>query len=112
MLPPRQWRRGLIQAHHDGMQSHQEIQHVPESAFLTVPETASLLGISRNSTYELVRRNRLPHVRLGRTVRIPRRIFERWIESEVGIPLPDPAVVSWSREPIEPEPSSPSRSRL
>ena len=85
---------------------------MPESAFLTVPEAACLLGISRNSTYELVRRNRLPHIRLGRSVRIPRRIFERWIENEVGIPLPDPAVVSWSQEPIGTDPPSLFRSRL
>jgi excisionase family DNA binding protein len=67
---------------------------MPESAFLTVTEAASLLGISRNSAYELVRQKRLPHIRLGRSVRIPRRIFERWIEQQVGIPLQDPAVVS------------------
>ena len=71
---------------------------------LTVDEAATLLRISRNSVYALVREHRLPHIRLGRSVRIPRRIFERWMEQQVGIPSPDPAVVSWSQEPTGTDP--------
>jgi len=46
---------------------------------LTVPEAAQLLRISRNLAYELVARNELPAVRLGRAIRVPRRELEAWI---------------------------------
>ena len=40
--------------------------------FLTVPEAAELLRISRNLTYELVAEKVLPSIRLGRRVVVPR----------------------------------------
>ncbi len=43
---------------------------------LSVPETAKLLGISRGHAYELVARNQLPAVRLGRRIVIPRHAIE------------------------------------
>jgi len=39
---------------------------------LTVEEAASVLRISRGAAYEAVRTNELPHVRIGRTIRVPR----------------------------------------
>ncbi|MBA3585275.1 MAG: helix-turn-helix domain-containing protein [Gemmatimonadetes bacterium] len=47
---------------------------------LTVPETAQRLRIGSTLAYELVGRGDLPHVRLGRSVRIPRRALEDWIQ--------------------------------
>jgi excisionase family DNA binding protein len=38
----------------------------------TVEEAARLLGISRAHAYELVAREELPHVRLGRRVVVPK----------------------------------------
>ena len=46
---------------------------------LTVPEAAALLGIGTTLAYELIDRNELPHVRLGRAVRVSRRQLEEWI---------------------------------
>lgn len=39
---------------------------------LTVDEAAAVLRISRGSAYEAVRAGELPHVRFGRTIRVPR----------------------------------------
>jgi excisionase family DNA binding protein len=39
---------------------------------LTVEEAAEALRISRGSAYEAVRTGDLPHVRIGRTIRVPR----------------------------------------
>lgn len=39
---------------------------------VSVEEAAALLGISRDLAYDLVRRNELPSVRLGRRVVVPR----------------------------------------
>jgi excisionase family DNA binding protein len=43
---------------------------------VSVPEAAKLLGISRAHAYELVARNELPAVRLGRRLLIPRQVIE------------------------------------
>lgn len=42
-----------------------------ERPFLTVPETASILGISEYALYKRCRFDEFPHIRFGRTVRIP-----------------------------------------
>src|SRR4030065_965823 len=59
-----------------------------ESVLLTVPEAARLLRISRNLAYELIRQGRLPHVRLGRRILIPRFGLEQWINQQAGLPDP------------------------
>jgi excisionase family DNA binding protein len=46
---------------------------------LRVDEAARLLGIGTTLAYELVGRGVLPHVRLGRAVRVPRAALESWI---------------------------------
>ncbi|MCJ7511263.1 MAG: helix-turn-helix domain-containing protein [Dehalococcoidia bacterium] len=65
-----------------------------ESVLLTVPEAARLLRISRNLAYELIRQGRLPHVRLGRRILVPRFGLEQWIAREAGLPQPPHPVVS------------------
>ncbi len=52
---------------------------VDDRLALTVPEAAELLGIGKTLAYELVDRGELPHVRLGRAVRVSRRELEEWI---------------------------------
>ncbi len=47
---------------------------------LTVPEAAKLLRISRNLAYELVARNELPAVRLGRVIRVPKNGLTEWLD--------------------------------
>ncbi len=65
-------------------------------ALLTVREAAKLLRISPNTCYELIRQSRIPHVRLGRVIRIPRHGLEIWIAQEAGLPEPPPPVVSFN----------------
>ncbi len=59
-----------------------------EPLALTVVEAAWLLRVSRNRTYELVAQGRLPDVRLGSRILIPRRGVEEWIAQEAGLPEP------------------------
>jgi len=65
-----------------------------ELDLLTVPEAAKLLRISRNLAYELVARDELPAVRLGRVIRIPRSLLDEWITSQVSQPAAAGAVSS------------------
>ena len=44
-----------------------------ERLVVTVPEAATLLGISRALAYELAARGELPVIRLGRRLVVPRR---------------------------------------
>jgi excisionase family DNA binding protein len=54
---------------------------------LSVTEAASLLGISRALAYQLVARDELPNLRLGRRVVVPTR---RLLELVAGGSLPTP----------------------
>lgn len=50
---------------------------------MTVAEAATELRISRDGCYDLVRRGKLPHVRIGRAIRIPRAQLARWVETNI-----------------------------
>jgi len=50
-----------------------------ERLTLTVEEAAHLLGISRGLAYELARSGRLPVVRLGRRLLVPKVALERML---------------------------------
>lgn len=45
----------------------------------SVPEVARLLGINRNTAYELVARGQIPSIKLGRRVLVPRKTFEQML---------------------------------
>ena len=46
---------------------------------LSADQTGALLGVSRGRVYELARLGILPHVRLGRQVRVSREALENFI---------------------------------
>ncbi|OGN97833.1 MAG: hypothetical protein A2Z77_02115 [Chloroflexi bacterium RBG_13_51_36] len=50
---------------------------------ITVPEAAEMLGISRNSAYELVKQGRFPVIRFGKRLLIPRLALEKMLEKGV-----------------------------
>ena len=47
-----------------------------ETAVLTIPEVAEMLRIGRNEAYELVRSGQLYGVRIGRSIRVPRKALD------------------------------------
>ena len=53
---------------------------------LRVAEAAEMLAISRSSLYQLMSAGEVRTVRLGRTLRIPRRELERLAEAGPGEP--------------------------
>lgn len=63
----------------------QQAEDRPNMGSLTEPllnadEAAQLLNVPRSTLYELVRSRRLPHVRMGRTLRFTREGLARWVE--------------------------------
>jgi excisionase family DNA binding protein len=54
-----------------------ELPHV-----LTVEEAAEVLRISRGSAYEAIRTNAIPHVRIGRTIRVPRAALLQLLQED------------------------------
>ena len=51
---------------------------------LTVKELAEVLRIGRSSAYELCRQNEFPVIRIGNSIRIPKKALFDWIERESG----------------------------
>lgn len=54
------------------------------SDFMTAAETAERLGVSVARVYQLAREARLPHVRRGRRLLVPRGAWERWLSEQVA----------------------------
>ena len=48
---------------------------------LNAQEVSDRLGIRLHRTYELVRDNQIPHVKIGRQVRVDATALEEWISS-------------------------------
>jgi excisionase family DNA binding protein len=47
---------------------------------LTVPEAAARLGVSDWLIYDLIKKKKFPHRRLGRRIVIPVHALERWAD--------------------------------
>jgi excisionase family DNA binding protein len=46
----------------------------------TVPEVASYLKMSNSKVYYLVQRKEIPHLRIGRNIRIRENDLKEWLE--------------------------------
>lgn len=47
---------------------------------LTAVETAAVLGIGRNRTYELIASGELPSLKIGHSVRVPVAALSKWVD--------------------------------
>ena len=48
--------------------------------FLTVEETAEILGLGRSKAYDLVRCGRIKNVQLGKQYRIPKSVIQELLD--------------------------------
>jgi excisionase family DNA binding protein len=53
-----------------------------EDPILTIPEVAQYLKMSRSKIYNLVARNEIPYLKVGRNVRILRKDLQKWVEKQ------------------------------
>ena len=51
-----------------------------EKIILSVTETAYLLGLSRNATYQGVQSGAIPSIRVGKRILVPKAALERMLE--------------------------------
>ena len=51
-----------------------------EKLLLRPVEAADLIGMGRAKTYEMIRHGELPSVRIGKSVRVPARELQAWVE--------------------------------
>jgi excisionase family DNA binding protein len=54
-----------------------------EDPILTVPEVAHYLKMSKSKIYYLVSRKEIPHLRLGRNVRIRVSDLQKWMNIQI-----------------------------
>jgi excisionase family DNA binding protein len=47
-----------------------------------VEEAAKVLGIGRNTAYKLIDEGQIPHLRLGKKIRIPKIAIDRMLSGE------------------------------
>jgi len=67
-----------------GMRRKRRLGPIDQRLCITVPEAAEMLGISRNFAYELVRRGKLPAIRFGKRLLIPKLALQKILEK--GVP--------------------------
>ena len=48
----------------------------------TTPEVARYLKLSKSKVYYLISKRRIPHIKLGKNVRVRRADLETWVEAK------------------------------
>jgi excisionase family DNA binding protein len=48
-----------------------------------VHEAAKYMGVCRSTAYDLVKKGIWPHVKVGRTIKIPRAALEAWVNDQL-----------------------------
>ena len=55
---------------------------VTSREWLRASDLAALLGMSRSRVYQLIAEGRLPAIRQGRSIRIPRAAWQAWLKDQ------------------------------
>lgn len=53
-----------------------------ERQTMTVQETATYLGVSKDLIYNMVKTGELPAIKLGRRILFRKEVLERWMQSQ------------------------------
>lgn len=59
------------------------IDSLPE--FCTPGDLSLILPVSRATLYRMAEQKRIPSLRIGRRVVIPRELFKKWVEQQCGM---------------------------
>ena len=58
--------------------------HWSEDTILTIPEVARYLKMSKSKIYDLVSKKEIPHIKIGRNVRIRQTDLQIWMEKQTN----------------------------
>lgn len=58
-----------------------EVMYTMESKIYTISEVCEMLKISRSFAYQMLKEEKIPSVKLGKRVIIPKNKFDNWLES-------------------------------
>ena len=61
--------------------------------FLTVEALATLLGMSEQAIYAACRNKQLPHIKIGKRIRVPESALQEWVAAQL-VPSAPPKVVN------------------
>ncbi len=56
-----------------------------DDKIFTIPEVAGYLKMSKSKVYTLVQTRKIPHIKIGRNVRVREGDLKKWIEKNVII---------------------------
>lgn len=56
----------------------------PAKLTLTIPEGAAALGVCEQTLRSAIKAGQIPHIMIGRRILIPRRQFERMLETKLA----------------------------
>ena len=73
------------------IEARSSIDSLPE--FCTPADLSLILPVSRATLYRMAEQKRIPSLRIGRRVIIPREPFKKWIEKECGMGNPSMGVI-------------------
>ena len=54
---------------------------------LKVSEAGEMIGVGRSRMYEMIYTGDIPSIRIGKSIRIPKRALESWVEERQGSPI-------------------------
>ncbi|WP_438447107.1 helix-turn-helix domain-containing protein [Gorillibacterium sp. sgz5001074] len=54
-----------------------------QSQLLTIDEAREILRVGRNVMYELIRTGGVPHIKIGKQIRIPLQELEDWVKRQL-----------------------------
>ena len=52
---------------------------------LTIRHIIDVMGVSRDTAYNLVHRRGFPAMHIGKQIRVPRDEFKRWVETQATL---------------------------
>ena len=58
--------------------------YLSENTILTIPEVARYLKMSKSKIYDLVSKKEIPHIKIGRNVRIRQTDLQIWMEKQTS----------------------------
>jgi excisionase family DNA binding protein len=76
--------RKPLELHRAHENDQQQSAPIPTPLLLSPTEVARALGLGRSTIYELMRAGAFPSIHIGRSVRIPSKAVEAWVDQQAS----------------------------